>query len=215
MGLNLLLATLVQQFRIVERFRLYMTKTWESKEAAPWRLPRNLSINDDSTKAAKQKDDMLVQSKFGSVRVLVSSGAMATSTLQMTLITIRPGCEMMATRAAALEVYQVLAGVGRVSQQGIVASADVDTGQVWVVDPGSMRWISNRDRNNGTTDLVLLRTVDSALPPYTSSTHLLNRIVMDPTHQSLSLYEKFSASVKQSMGRIVSNMSFSKITSST
>jgi len=209
-GLHLLLTTLLQQFRIVERFRLYMTKQWETKEAFPWRLPNPLLLNGDATTTSSHR--ILVQNEFGTVRLLVSFQDAATSTLHMTLITIRPGCEMIATRAASLEVYQVVKGFGRVSQQGIVESCTVETGDLWVVDPGSMRWISNHSTDKKTTeDLVLLRTVDRSpsSSPYASPTHVLNRIAMDPNKQTLSLYEKFTASIRQKMGRIVSNLSFS------
>ena len=206
-GLHLLLTTLLQQFRIVERFRLYLTKAYETKEAYPWRLPDSFLTNN--------KDRVLVENEFGSVKLLVSSEDAPTSTLQITLITIRPGCEMISTRAASLEVYQVLSGSGRVSQQGIVESGTVDTGKLWVVDPGSMRWISNHSTDKKSTeDLVLLRTVDSISSSlsYASPTHVLNRIAMDPNKQTLSLYEKFTYSIRQKMGRIVSNLSFTTST---
>jgi len=224
-GLHLLLNTLLQQFRIVERFRLYLIKQWDTKEGFPWRLPSPFLLNENdattetTTTTDSNRDRILVRNEFGAVKLLVSPHDAATSTLHMSLITIRPGCEMISTRASSLEVYQVMAGSGRVSQQGIIESCVIQTGDLWVVDPGSMRWISNHSTDKKTTeDLVLVRTVDDSpssslsSSPYSLPYHVVNRIAMDPNKQTLSLYEKFTASIRKKMGRIVSNLSFNTTT---
>ena len=215
-GVNLLL-TLLQQFRVMERLRLYMTKTWELKEDSPWRLPHDmllqLGVNDEPT------GNVLMESAYGSIRVLVSSRVAATSTLQMSVITIHPGCELYTAKSAAVEVYQVLAGKGWVSQQGVGTTSQISVGKLWVVDPGSVRWISNRVKQGssalsstigssvgrGQADLVLLRTVDSAVSSYAVADSPLNRITMDPAHRSLSIMEQFTASVKY-MSRVANEM---------
>ena len=205
MGVQLLLATFLQQFRIVERFRLYFTKTWEAKDASPWRIPNNFlqltektlassSSDKEDSSSSSSKDSFLFQSTHGSVRVLVSSAQAATSSMQMAIITLRPSGEMPTARAASLEVYQVLSGTGHVSQQGVTTTHQVTAGQLWVVDPGSLRWMNNPST---TTDLVVLRTVDAKAAVYNASGSALNRITQDSARRTLSVVEQVSVSMQR------------------
>ena len=236
MGLQLLLTVALQDFRILERLRLYVTKTWDTKQDAPWRVPRNflsksqqqsassertpsqrssltsskreqgggtlLETNAENAASTNNDHDSIFQSPHGSVRLLVSSSQAATSGLQMVVITIRPGCEMPSTRAVSLEVYQVLSGTGLVSQQGVTTTCTVAPGDLWVVDPGGMRWINNNNNNTvpaplGRTDLVLLRTVDAKVAAYGKTSHPLNRIAMDSARRTLSALDQVGASVRR------------------
>lgn len=102
---------------------------------------------------------------------------------------------MPTARAASLEVYQVLSGSGHVSQQGVTTTCCVVAGQLWVVDPGSLRWINNP--HTSLTDLVLLRTVDAQATVYNQTNSPLNRITQDAAHRTMSVLEQVSASVRQ------------------
>lgn len=166
----------------MERLRFLLWHPWggDAKKAAPLRLPTSLTA---ATAVTTQGDNKaLVSSEHGSIRVLVSDRTAPTNHLHMSLVILKPGCEIPPLRAASLEVYTVLAGSGMVSQQGVVETSSIATGQAWVVDPGCFRWVSNL---NGSTDLVLLRTTDR-LPPYALASSAMNRIRPDPTRRTSS-----------------------------
>jgi quercetin dioxygenase-like cupin family protein len=189
-GLNFVVTTLLQQFRVVERLRFLLWHPWEhdAKKAAPLRLPGNLT--------AQGKDKDLVTCEHGCIRVLVSDRTAPTNHLHMSLVILKPGCEIPPLRAASLEVYTVLAGSGMVSQQGVVETSSIGTGQAWVVDPGCFRWVSNR---NGSTDLVLLRTTDR-LGPYALASSAMNRIRPDPNRRTTSSMAALAATTTTNMG---------------
>lgn len=196
-----MVSQLLRQFRLVERFRLYLTKTWTLKEEAPWRLPSSFQQSVETV--ASEFSRVLVEKEYGSIRVLVAPHAAATSTLHMSLITIAPGCELSSARATGVEVYQVLSGSGLASQQGIgfQGTAELRPGHLWVVDQGSIRWLSNngnKTSTKSTSDLVLIRTVDTtSMLTYESPESDVNRIVMDPGRRTQSIVEQISASVRR------------------
>jgi len=78
----------------------------------------------------------------------------------VSVITIVPGRELPSKRARNVEFYHVVSGQGLFSQQGVDITSSVVKGDAFVVDPGSIRWISNAD---GSEDLVLLRATDGGL----------------------------------------------------
>lgn len=215
--MNLLVTTFLQQFRVVERLRLYMVKTWENKEDAPLRTPRNMfDLMDSSTadgagtinNGDNSTYQLVTESQYGSIHLLLSPQTAPTSTLQVALLTIRPGCELTAARATSLEFYQVVSGTASVSQQGVSETATMGPGDVWIVEPGSFRWLSNRGggQSGGKTndDLVLLRTVDSRVATYADAQSPVNCIHMDPGCRTKSVMNRFVASVK-SLQQLASN----------
>lgn len=147
--MTLLTSAICQQFRLTERMRLLWKNWWhwDHSNDAPLRRPLSL----------QEVTSFLHQSPAGSTRLLVSSSVAATSSLHVTLLSLPPGHELPSRRAPAVEFYCVLAGKGKFSQQGVVETHDIAAGLCFVVDPGSMRWISN---SYGSTELLLVRATD-------------------------------------------------------
>lgn len=134
----------------MERARLiWNTWLWDEKKKAPLRLP--VSVADTADVFVSQ------MSEFGSVRVLVSPAVAATSFLHVSLLTLQPECEIAPCKSRSVEFYYVMSGSGLFSQQGVVETSRLSAGDGFVVDPGSMRWISN---SKGTEALILLRASD-------------------------------------------------------
>jgi quercetin dioxygenase-like cupin family protein len=218
-GLQLLVSEAFNHFRILERLRLYWNKSWVQKEDAPWRLPQNFVDAGLLESDAKDYSHTLVDSSYGSIRLLVTPHNAATSTLHMSVIALAPGCELSSARAASLEVYQVLSGTGLVSQQGIHAASEINAGQLWVVDSGCVRWISNNGTKTSTpstTQLVLLRVVDrctTSSSTYGSADSELNRIVLDPGQRTRSIVEQFVSASMRHITRVASDY-FQKISTS-
>jgi mannose-6-phosphate isomerase-like protein (cupin superfamily) len=192
------MSRIFRHYRISERLRLYYNKTWTTKEKAPWRLPNEFVESVKHKTAASSR--VVVDSAYGTVRVLVSPENVATSTLHISVVSIQPGCELISARSEGVEVYQVLSGSGMVSQQGTPfhETSVIEEGQLWVVDSGSYRWISNNGTKNSreiTKNLVLLRTVDRAYTSYSTKSDV-NRIVLDPGRRTLSIVEGYCSAVK-------------------
>jgi len=107
----------------------------------------------------------------------------------VSLLRLYPGREMPSQKAQAVEFYCVVAGSGYFSQQGVNETGSIHVGDCFIVDPGNMRWISNR---TGTEDLVLLRATDGANRYYGPSTggamgSLLDSIRMDPNRRATAM----------------------------
>lgn len=115
---------------------------------APLRLPS--SFEDANLEYIQKGTD-------GSIQLLVSPKNAGTWRLNVAVLTIPSGRELPPRRAAAVEFYYVLSGTGLVSQQGLMETYEFKPGDCFIVDPGSMRWISNKP---GIEDLVLMRTTD-------------------------------------------------------
>jgi len=152
-GLSLLVSSLSQQFGIGERCKTLWQYCWnfEKKADVPLRVPSTLD-------AARL--EFIVKSDDGTIRRLVSPENAGTWKLNVSTLTLLPGRELPSRRARAVEFYHVLSGKGLFSQQGINETSQVEAGDCFVVDPGSMRWISN---SNGTENLVLLRATDGGI----------------------------------------------------
>ena len=119
-----------------------------------------------------------------SVRLIVSPHTAATSTLHVSVLTIAPGRELPSYPARAVEFYYVISGTGSFSQQGVVETNAIHPGHCFVVDVGSMRWISNGKTN--THNLVLLRATDGGLSY--SRVHPADRIRRDPNYKVSAAY---------------------------
>jgi mannose-6-phosphate isomerase-like protein (cupin superfamily) len=117
--------------------------------------------------------------------MIVTPKKAATSSLNVTLLTLHPGREIPSTVSVGVEFYYVISGSGSFSQQGIHARGNVGVGDAFVVQPGRMRWISNAA---GTEDFILLRASDDARQQYASrvlsSTNTPDQIRMDPSRVS-------------------------------
>jgi len=174
MGMSLLYASVLQQFRFVERFRLSWNDWWDwgRTHEAPLRVP--MSIMDTS--------DFIQTGDDGSVRLLVSPKHAATSTLHVSLVTLQPGREIPSKKTVGVEFYYVVSGKGRFSQSGVVETLDVAKGDGFVVDSRSIRWISN---SKGKEELVLLRATDAG-NRYSQST--FDHIRRDPNLRSTMGY---------------------------
>lgn len=194
-GAKILVTVVLERFRVVERLRLFFYKTWDDKVEAPLRVPRKIvdHATDDTSADDEEGNKVVVECQYGSIYWVVSPKIAPSSKLHMALVIIRPGCELTAARAASLEMYQVLSGSGRVSQQGISETFTISTGDLWMVDPGSFRWISNRDSK--TADLVLVRTVDANIFTYNSANSAVNCIHVDPNRRTTTVMDRFRESV--------------------
>lgn len=159
-GCSFALAVTMQHFRLKERFRLLWRYCWNLDENVilyPFRLPSMLhEVNNDGgivEKAVENIDD-------GIVRLLVTPTTAATSTMHASLIQIEKGRELPSFKAPAVEFYYVVScsktGTS-FSQQGVVTTTELQVGDFFVVDVGSIRWISNR---GGSSPLVILRITD-------------------------------------------------------
>lgn len=96
----------------------------------------------------------------GSIRLLVSPRTAATGSMHISLVCITPGRELSSCKSPAVEFYYVVSAPSSgafFSQQGVVKTASLKTGDCFVVDVGSMRWISNRE---GSSSLILIRSTD-------------------------------------------------------
>jgi len=162
------------KFRVSERFRLFwffIRNTDDNKDLTPLRTPAS----------ALEAGDLIQQSKDGStVRLLLSPNSAATSTLHASVITIVPGQEIPSYTARAVEFYYVLSGMGSFSQQGVVDTNSIKPGDCFVVDVGSMRWISNSKKS--VQNLILLRATDGGLAY--SRPHPSDRIRRDPNYKA-------------------------------
>lgn len=173
-GCSLLYNTLMHKFRISERFRLFWFFIWntdDSKDLTPLRVPASVL----------EAGDLIQQSNDGStVRLLLSPNSAATSSLHLSVISIVPGQEVPSYPARAVEFYYVLSGAGSFSQQGVAETNSINPGDCFVVDVGSMRWISNSKKS--VQDLVLLRATDGGLSY--SRPHPSDRIRRDPNYRA-------------------------------
>jgi mannose-6-phosphate isomerase-like protein (cupin superfamily) len=125
---------------------------WETKDDAPWRRPA----------VALEAKEFIQESANGSVQLLVSPQNAATFSLNVAILTIQPGREIPSFTTRFVEFYYVISGSGKLSQSGIVETLDIEKGQAFVIDPGTIRWMSNRSSYNrqSTQPLVLLRATD-------------------------------------------------------
>jgi mannose-6-phosphate isomerase-like protein (cupin superfamily) len=149
LGLALLYSSIDKELGITARMKVvwhYLWK-WESKDDAPLRRP---SLATDSNDFVQSSDD-------GSVQLLVSPKNAATWRLNVSLVTIQPGREIPSFTTRFVEFYYVLSGAGKLSQSGIVETLDIHKGHTFVVDPGTVRWMSN---SKSIEPLVLLRATD-------------------------------------------------------
>jgi mannose-6-phosphate isomerase-like protein (cupin superfamily) len=176
MGISMLYSAL--QLRWWERSRLFW-KYWfnmdETKELFPYRTPVQ-GVHAEATWASED----------GSVRVLVSPSTAATSSLHVSLLTLPPGRELPSTTAAGVEFYYVVSCASEgatFSQQGVIETSQLKPGDCFVVDAGSMRWISNAAAK--AEPLVLLRATDGG-ERYSQAG--MDRIRMDP-NRSKNYYE--------------------------
>jgi len=148
-----LTVTLSRQFRISERLKMVWLNLWSNAVDRPFRKPAPLLPEKDND----GQGVVLQQNKDGSIRVLISPKCAATNNLTVTLLVLEPGSELPSRRTRAMEFYHVLGGTGSFSQQGIVETLSIKKGDCFVVEPGHLRWISNR---NGVEELVLMRASD-------------------------------------------------------
>ena len=159
---------------------------------------------DVDSRPAVPSDHDVTSTEFGSVTRLLSpdlvSSLVTTETLHISWICIQPNCELPSqTSPPFVEFYYVLSGSGRVSQQGMIETMTITTGDAFVVDPCSMRWISClttfrrgssededddiHDHDNQSSDndssLILLRVTDGG-SLYSKAEW--NHIRLDPVH---------------------------------
>lgn len=173
-GCSLLYNTAASYFRLSERFHLlwlFSCNKDESKELFPYRSPV----------PAVDASEPILESKYGSVRLLLSPNTAATSSLNISVVTIKPKGEIPSKRAAAVEFYYVLQGSGAFSQQGVIETSAIQEGDCFVVDVGSMRWISN---SKGSEDLLLLRATDGG--DQYNHRETADQIRRDPNYKSKS-----------------------------
>lgn len=149
-GITLLVISISQQFRLSERLKALWHRwmVWECKADAPLRLPS--SLEDD------ESCEFLQKGTNGSIQLLVSTRNAATWRLNVSLLSLAPGREIPSRMSQAVEFYYVLRGRGQFSVQGVNETLEIQTNQSFIVDPDSMRWISN----TGSEPLVLLRATD-------------------------------------------------------
>ena len=107
---------------------------------------------------------------LGSVCQLVSPGMNssfdASTSLHISLIVLEAHAEMPSQESSDYyEFYHVLSGQGCYSQQGLIDTQSIQSGDVFVIDPLSIRWIANKaaPAKQGATD-------DNQHAPSTSST---------------------------------------------
>ena len=149
MGLSLLYSSIDKEFGMTARMKVvwhYLWK-WETKEEAPWRRPT----------LATESKFFVQQSDNGSVQLLVSPMNAATWRLNVSIVTIQPGREIPSFTTRFVEFYYVISGSGKLSQSGIVETLDIQKGHAFVIDPGTIRWMSN---SKSLEPLVLLRATD-------------------------------------------------------
>jgi mannose-6-phosphate isomerase-like protein (cupin superfamily) len=149
MGLSLLYSSIDKELGLTARMKVgwHFLWRWETKEDAPWRKP----------KIATDSDDFIQAGDNGSVQLLVSPQNAATWRLNVSILTIQPGREIPSFTTRFVEFYYVISGSGKLSQSGIVETLDFQRGHAFVVDPGSIRWMSN---SKNSEPLVLLRATD-------------------------------------------------------
>lgn len=165
--------------------------SWEKKSDAPLRVPANL---DDTAAIGRILKQHAVQNTDdGKICCLVSPSNAGTYRLNVSMITISPGREMPSRTAKNVEFFYVVSGYGMFSQQGINETSPVRKGDCFVVEIGSIRWISN---SNGSEDLVLLRATDGG-NAYSSSN--FDAIRMDP-HRRLTAMDVMKGSLRQVKG---------------
>jgi mannose-6-phosphate isomerase-like protein (cupin superfamily) len=148
-GLSLLYSSIDKELGLTARMKVgwhYLWK-WETKADAPWRKPV----------IATESTEFIQRGPNGSVQLLVSPKNAATWRLNVSLVTLQPGREIPSFTTRFVEFYYVVSGSGRLSQSGIVETLDIQKGQAFVVDPGSIRWLSN---SKNSEPLVLLRATD-------------------------------------------------------
>jgi mannose-6-phosphate isomerase-like protein (cupin superfamily) len=159
----MLCSSILVQFRVVERLRLwqrYCFNTDESLTLYPFRVP--ISLVDVQNEAGKVKNAAETPDD-GSIRLLVTPRTAVTNSMHISLVCIAPGRELTSNKSPAVEFYYVVSSpaIGAFfSQQGVIQTTSLKTGDCFVVDIGSMRWISNRD---GSSPLLLIRVTDGGL----------------------------------------------------
>lgn len=149
LGLSFLYTSMDREFGITARMKVfwhYLWK-WETKDEAPWRRPT----------VAVESEDFIQRTDDGSVQLLVSPQNAATWQLNVTILTIQPGREIPSLTTRFVEFYYVISGSGKLSQSGIVETLDIHKGHAFVIDPGTIRWMSN---SKSLEPLVLLRASD-------------------------------------------------------
>lgn len=162
----------MKEFRLWERTRLLWNDWWtfDDKARAPFRTPQQISAT----------PHILTDSRTGKIQLILSPAIAATSTLHISLLTLQSGCEISSCHAPSVEFYYVVSGSGLFSQQGIIETATLTAGDGFVVDPGSMRWIANKNSE----PLVLMRAADGG-DRY--SRRNLDVIRMDPNRKSSTM----------------------------
>ena len=170
---------------------------------------------DVDSRPAVPSDHDVTSTEYGSVTRLLSpdlaSSLVTTETLHISWICIRPHCELPSqTSPPFVEFYYVLSGSGRVSQQGMIETMTITTGDAFVVDPCSMRWISclttsrrgssededddsihDHDNQSDNDSLILLRVTDGG-SLYSKAEW--NHIRLDPVHAERLVRQQSSSS---------------------
>ena len=114
----------------------------------------NPQENDTRATAAARSSPQL-----GAVCQLVSPGMNssfdASTSLRISLIVLEAHAEMPSQESSDYyEFYHVLSGQGCYSQQGLIDTQSIQSGDVFVIDPLSIRWIANKaaPAKQGATD---------------------------------------------------------------
>jgi mannose-6-phosphate isomerase-like protein (cupin superfamily) len=183
LGLSLFYSTVLKEFRLVERLRLIWNEWWDwgSKMEAPFRLP--VTLLQQEPDRDKNLDQFLQLNDDGYIQLLACPRNIATSTMQVSILSLSVGREIPPRRSKGVEFYYVLSGSGLFSQQGVADTVQIKAGQAFIVDPHCYRWISNRV---GVTKLVLLRATDNASNRnYSTRNGSLSVIRLDPNRATL------------------------------
>jgi mannose-6-phosphate isomerase-like protein (cupin superfamily) len=140
----------------------------ELKDFWPYRTPD----------VALDCQEYIQSSDAGSIQLLVSPNTAITRTLHVSVVTVAPDCELPSNKAMGVEFYYVISGIGSFSQRGLTERQSLTAGLCFVVDAGSMRWISNGKGNED--DLILLRATDGG---NRYSNGRVDKIRHDPNHK--------------------------------
>jgi mannose-6-phosphate isomerase-like protein (cupin superfamily) len=170
-GCSLFCSILSSQFRITERLWLcwlYLTNLDESRDLKPYNRPS----------PALDATEVIQKSEHGESKLLLSPNTAATSSLHVSVVSLKPNTEIPSRHARGVEFYYVLSGSGAFSQQGVVETSKITKGDCFVVDHGNMRWINTKDQNE---DLHLLRATDGG-SRYSSPT--LDLVRRDPSRSA-------------------------------
>lgn len=181
----MLFSSLTSYFRIPERLHLlylYFTNVDATKDLYPYRQPTR-AIDTETIK----------QTEEGFVKLVLSPDTAATGSLNVSLLSVKPGCEIPPSRSAGVEFYYIVSGSGSFSQQGVVETKPVQEGDCVVVGAFNMRWMSNKGRD----DLVLLRATDGG-DNYGHERSSVNVIRRDPMQKkSVANLAKITSGVRK------------------